>query len=77
MWCIPQGGGGQRGRGRGGSTGRRGGRSALTLKDLLDANIISPGRNKIGVVYKGQIYSATLNKDGQILYQGGLIFEHI
>jgi hypothetical protein len=40
------------------------------MQDLIDAGIIIPGRNKISVVYKGITYTASLNKDGMIIYQG-------
>ena len=48
------------------------GRASMTLRELIEANVISPGRNKISVVYKGTNHQASLNKDGLIVYQGGL-----
>lgn len=42
----------------------------LTLQDLIDAGVIFPGRNNISVQYKGTTYTASLSKDGMILFQG-------
>lgn len=41
-----------------------------SLLDLIEANIIIPGRNNISVSYKGTTYTASLEKDGAISYQG-------
>ncbi|KAK9808663.1 hypothetical protein WJX72_001520 [[Myrmecia] bisecta] len=46
------------------------GRGSMTLMDLIEAGTIVPGRNKITVVYKGITYTASLNRDGMIIYQG-------
>ena len=46
---------------------------APTLLDLIAADVITPGRNNISVVYKGVTCTASLIKDGTILYQGGLL----
>ena len=68
-------------KGRGGRGGRGGGPSAVarkaksgypTLGDLVEAGVVVPGKSNISVVYKGVTYVASLNKDGMILYQGGL-----
>ncbi|BDA43940.1 probable MPN domain-containing protein [Coccomyxa sp. Obi] len=59
-----------RGRGRGGGSAKRARGGTLTLQDLMDAGIIFPGRNNISVHYKGTVYTASLGKDGMILYQG-------
>lgn len=61
-----------RGRGRGWSAASRKARSGgvPTLQDLIDAGIIIPGRNNITVAYKGTTYTASLEKDGSISYQG-------
>jgi hypothetical protein len=61
---------GRRGRGRGGSSAKRARGGSLTMQDLIDAGVIFPGRNKISVHYKGTVYTASLGKDGLILYQG-------
>lgn len=68
-------GGGQRGRGRsrGGGSAKRARGGTLTLQDLMEAGIIFPGRNNISVHYKGTVYTASLGKDGMILYQGMLL----
>lgn len=58
--------GGRAARG-GGAGGRRG---APTLRDLVDAGVTAPGRNNITVVYKGVTYTASLGREGLILYQG-------
>ncbi|KAK9843758.1 hypothetical protein WJX81_005092 [Elliptochloris bilobata] len=52
---------------RAGTGGRRG---APTLRDLVEAGITPPGRNRITVVYKGVTYTASLGHEGLILYQG-------
>ena len=62
-----------RGRGRGGGSAKRARGGTLTLQDLMDAGIIFPGRNNISVHYKGTVYTASLGKDGMILYQGMLL----
>ncbi len=59
-----------RGRGRGSGSAKRARGGTLTLQDLIDAGILFPGRNKISVHYKGTVYTASLGKDGMILYQG-------
>lgn len=41
-----------------------------TLQDLIKAGIINPGRSSIAVSYKGTTYTASLEKDGAISYQG-------
>ncbi len=41
-----------------------------TLQDLIEAGIIIPGRSNIAVSYKGTTYTASLEKDGAISYQG-------
>ena len=41
-----------------------------TLQDLIEAGIIVPGRSNITVSYKGTTYTASLEKDGAISYQG-------
>ena len=41
-----------------------------SLLDLIEANIIIAGRNNISVSYKGTTYTASLEKDGAISYQG-------
>ena len=60
------------GRGRGWSAASRKARSGgvPTLQDLIEAGIIIPGRNNITVSYKGTTYTASLEKDGSIAYQG-------
>jgi len=66
-----RGGSGRGGRGRGGgSAAKRARGGVLTLQDLIDGGIIFPGRHKISVHYKGTVYTASLGKDGMILYQG-------
>lgn len=52
-----------------GQPGKRG-RGSTNLKDLIDSGILTPGRNKISVVYKGITYTASLQQDGLIAYQG-------
>ena len=63
-----------RGRGRGWSAASRKARwgGVPTLQDLIEAGIIIPGRNNITVSYKGTTYTASLEKDGSIAYQGSL-----
>ena len=51
------------------STKRRG---PLQLKDLIDSRVLTPGRNKVTVQYKGMLYTASLGKDGAILFEGKL-----
>ena len=63
------------GGGEGGGAGRLhpgkpGGGACPPLQDLIDAGIIIPGRNNITVSYKGTTYTASLEKDGSISYQG-------
>jgi len=41
-----------------------------TLQDLIEASIVIPGKNNITVSYKGTTYTASLEKDGSISYQG-------
>ena len=50
-------------------TGKKG-KGSTTLKDLMDSNLISPGKNKLSVIYKGITYLASLQEDGSIVYQG-------
>lgn len=45
-------------------------RGNLQLKDLVDGHVLTPGRNKVAVHYKGTTYKASLGKDGSIIYQG-------
>ena len=61
-----------RGRGRGWSVASRKARAGgvPTLQDLIEAGIIIPGKNNITVSYKGTTYTASLEKDGSISYQG-------
>lgn len=47
----------------------------LTLQDLIDAGVIFPGRNNISVQYKGTTYTASLSKEGMILFQGMQLHE--
>lgn len=44
----------------------------VSLADLLAAGILKPGRNKVAVSYKGEKVTATLTKDGTIIWQGAL-----
>lgn len=44
----------------------------LQIKDLVDNYIITPGKEKVTVYYKGFTYKADLSKDGTILYEGML-----
>jgi hypothetical protein len=67
---APAKGRGPRGGRAAGSAAKRPKSGASTLADLIDADVIIPGRNNISVVYKGVTYTASLNKDGMILYQG-------
>eukprot|EP00884_Botryococcus_braunii_P018763 jgi/Botrbrau1/5570/Bobra.97_2s0001.1 len=60
----------KRGKTRGASSKGLKSRAVLTLKDLLDHGIITPGHEKISVVYKGNTYKAALTKEGKIMYQG-------
>ena len=52
----------------GGSGG--GGRSNVTLRDLVDTNLLEPCKDCIVVSYKGTSYTASLDDDGAIVYQG-------
>lgn len=58
----------QQGESSGAVAGRR--RGPLQIKDLVDAGIIVPGRQKVGVLYKGTSYKADLEEDGSIVYEG-------
>lgn len=40
------------------------------MKDLVDAGVLIPGKNKVTCVYKGMTAVATLAEDGAIEYQG-------
>lgn len=51
-----------------GNVGKRG--RGSTLKDLIDSGLIKAGRDNITVTYKGITYTASLQKDGLIAYQG-------
>lgn len=42
----------------------------LPIKDLVDNAIITPGKEKVTVYYKGFTYKADLSKDGTIIYEG-------
>eukprot|EP01025_Chloroclados_australasicus_P016561 TRINITY_DN18338_c0_g1_i1.p2 TRINITY_DN18338_c0_g1~~TRINITY_DN18338_c0_g1_i1.p2 ORF type:complete len:212 (-),score=13.44 TRINITY_DN18338_c0_g1_i1:262-873(-) len=42
----------------------------VTLKHLIDANLLIPGERKLVVNYRGQIHAATLMSDGSILFDG-------
>lgn len=70
--ASPKGRGPRGGRAAGGAA-KRPKSGAPTLADLTDADVIIPGRNNISVVYKGVTYTASLNKDGMILYQGAVL----
>lgn len=50
--------------------GKRG-RGTITLRDLVDGGILSPGRSNMSVTYKGITYTAGLQRDGLIQWQGG------
>eukprot|EP00803_Ostreobium_quekettii_P001865 evm.model.scf_333.3 EVM.evm.TU.scf_333.3 scf_333:44572-47481(-) len=45
-------------------------RGPLQLKDLIESRVLTPGRNKVTVQYKGMVYTASLGKDGAILFEG-------
>lgn len=49
------------------------GRGATNLKDLVESGILNAGRNKLIVVFKGITYTASLEADGLIAYQGTLL----
>lgn len=53
------------------------GRASMTLRELIEANVIAPGRNKISVVYKGTNHQASLHKDGLIIYQGTALLRRL
>lgn len=55
---------------KGRASGLKKGRSGVTLKDLMDGDVLAAGQNKITVSYKGTTYTASLTKDGVIEYQG-------
>lgn len=42
----------------------------IGLAELLAAGFLKPGRNKVAVAYKGERVTATLTKDGMIIWQG-------
>lgn len=46
------------------------GRASVTLKDLVDNGILSPGKGNVTVAYKGITHTASLLKDGLIQFQG-------
>lgn len=42
----------------------------LTIKDIIDAGLLNPGRNNVAVTYKGITYTASLMADGAIQFEG-------
>lgn len=42
----------------------------IGLADLVAAGYLKPGRNKVAVAYKGERVTATLTKEGIIIWQG-------
>lgn len=46
------------------------GGGGIGLAELLAAGYLKPGRNKVAVAYKGERVTATLTKDGMIIWQG-------
>lgn len=60
---------------KGRASGLKKGRSGVTLKDLMDGDVLAAGQNKIAVSYKGTTYTASLTKDGVIEYQGMCCFD--
>ena len=51
-------------------TGGGGGRSNVTLRDLVEAKLLEPGEDCIVVTYKGMSYTASLSDDCAIVYSG-------
>jgi hypothetical protein len=49
------------------------GRGGTNLRDLVESGILNAGRNKLTVVFKGITYTASLEADGLIAYQGILL----
>jgi len=46
------------------------GRGGTSLRDLVESGMLHAGRNKLTVVFKGITYTASLEGDGLIAYQG-------
>ena len=44
--------------------------AAWARADLVAAGYLKPGRNKVAVAYKGERVTATLTKEGIIIWQG-------
>lgn len=61
--------GGGRSANKSGGSGS-GTRGSPSLKDLVEAGVLIPGKNKITCAYKGMTAVATLMEDGTIEYQG-------
>lgn len=51
--------------------GGAGGRSSVTLADLVGAGLITPCAGCITVSYKNQTWTADLAADGAIEFEGG------
>ncbi len=46
------------------------GRGGTSLRDLVESGMLNAGRNKLTVIFKGITYTASLEADGIIAYQG-------
>lgn len=43
---------------------------SVSLLDIIEARLLSPGKGNLSISYKGVTYTASLLRDGTIEYQG-------
>lgn len=46
------------------------GKASVSVRDLVDGGLLSPGKGKLTVTYKGVTYTASLRADGLIQFRG-------
>lgn len=51
-------------------------KQSVSLSNLLEAKLLTPGQNVLRTVYKNKNFDATLNADGSILFEG-LVFHSV
>lgn len=57
--------------GHAGSTKGKGSGSSVTVLDMIEAGLLQPGEQNTTVTYKGTTHTASLQRNGTIMFRGG------